>query len=267
MMSTTLSLPHRSEKPRREGLTVVIDNGLPTGLFADAVSSAEGAVDLVKFGWGTALVTPHLDEKIACLDRLGIGYFFGGTLFEKFLVQDRVEDYFKLCRAHGCRYIEVSNGTIQLSNTDKARLITRATEHFTVFSEVGYKDPGRSDALTGEQWAAFIEEDLAAGASWVVTEARESGRSGICDGNGVLRFEIVEDIIGSGIDCRRLVFEAPTKALQTFFVTRVGSDVNLANIAPADVIGLETLRLGLRSDTFVHFELERRHEHEVELSA
>jgi phosphosulfolactate synthase len=266
MMSTPLSLPKRSEKPRREGLTVVIDNGLPTNLFVDAISSVDGSIDLVKFGWGTALVTPRLADKIACLDRLGIGYFFGGTLFEKFLVQDRVEEYFAFCRAHGCRYIEISNGTIQLSNAEKAPLIRRATEQFVVLSEVGYKDPGRSDALSGEQWLEFIEQDLNAGATWVVTEARESGRSGICDGNGALRFEIVEDIIESGIDCRRLVFEAPTKELQTFFVTRVGSDVNLANIPPADVIGLETLRLGLRSDTFVHFELERHHRG-VELSA
>jgi phosphosulfolactate synthase len=266
-MSSPLILPSRSDKPRREGLTVVIDNGMPVAAFKDAIASADCAIDLVKFGWGTAIVTPRLAEKTACLDRLGIGYFFGGTLFEKFLVQDRLAEYFEICRSQGCRYIEVSNGTIQLSNADKARLITRATKDFIVLSEVGYKDPGRSDALTGEQWTAYIDEDLEAGASWVVTEARESGRSGICDGNGVLRFEIVEQIIASGIDCRRLVFEAPTKELQTFFVTRVGANVNLANIAPADVIGLETLRVGLRSDTFVHFELERSHEREVEISA
>jgi phosphosulfolactate synthase len=267
MTSSPLILPSRTEKPRQEGLTVVIDNGMPVGAFKDAIASGEGCIDLVKFGWGTALVTPRLTEKTACLNRLGIGYFFGGTLFEKFLVQDRVKEYFDLCRSHGCCYIEISNGTINLSNTDKARLIKRATEHFIVLSEVGYKDPGRSDALSGEQWTAYIEEDLQAGATFVVTEARESGRSGICDGNGVLRFEIVEEIIGSGIDCRRLVFEAPTKDLQTFFVTRVGANVNVANIAPSDVIGLETLRLGLRADTFVHFELERTHDQDVEINA
>ena len=169
--------------------------------------------------------------------------------------------------AQGCRYLEVSNGTINLSNESKARFVTRAAREFIVLSEVGYKDAGRSALLTGSQWTNYIEEDLAAGATFVVTEARESGRSGLCEANGKLRCDVVEEIIGSGIDCSRLVFEAPTKELQTFFVTRVGSEANLANIAPGDVLGLETLRLGLRSDTLLHFELERRHEQGVEIGA
>ena len=121
---------------------------------------------------------------------------------------------------------------------------------------MGYKDVERSAALTGDQWVSFIEQDFAAGATLVVTEARESGRSGICDPSGQPRFDVIEQIIDSGADCGRLVFEAPTKELQAFFVTRLGSDVNLANVAPGDVIALERLRLGLRSDTLVHFELD-----------
>jgi phosphosulfolactate synthase len=267
MNTSPLSLPCRSEKPRREGLTVVIDNGIPFSAFEDAIASAAFGIDLVKFGWGTALVTPRLEDKMDCLDRYGIGYLFGGTLFEKFVAQDLAEDYFKLCRLHRCRYVEVSDGTIHLSSASKAKLIARAAEEFVVLSEVGYKDAERSAALTGEQWVSFVEQDLAAGASFIVTEARESGRSGICDANGVPRFDVVEEIIGSVPDCRRLVFEAPTKELQTFFVTRVGSDVNLANVAPNDVIALETLRLGLRSDTLVHFELERQQEQRIEIGA
>jgi len=267
MNTSPLSVPFRSEKPRQDGLTVVIDNGIPVAAFEDAIASAADGIDLVKFGWGTALVTPRLEEKTACLRRHGIGYFFGGTLFEKFVAQDLVEDYFELCRRHGCRYIEVSNGTIHLSSKRKAQFIARAAEEFVVLSEVGYKDAERSAALTREQWVSFIEEDFAAGASLVVTEARESGRSGICDANGTPRFDVVEEIIGTAADCRRLVFEAPTKELQAFFVTRVGSDVNLANVAPNDVIALETLRLGLRSDTLVHFELERHQERKIEIGA
>jgi phosphosulfolactate synthase len=263
--SGSLSLPLRSVKPRSEGLTVVIDNGMPVHAFEDAIASAAYAIDLVKFGWGTALVTPNLEQKTRCLIRHGIDYLFGGTLLEKFIAQDLVDDYFAVCRQLGCRYVEVSDGTIHLPGATKARLISRAASEFAVLSEVGYKDPERSASVTGEQWVTSIQADLAAGADFVVTEARESGRSGICDPDGVPRFDVVEEVIASVPDCRRLIFEAPTKELQTFFVTRVGSNVNLGNVAPADVIGLETLRLGLRSDTFLHFELERQHEHGTHL--
>lgn len=262
-----LDLPLRSRKPRRSGLTVVIDNGMPVAAFEDAIASAATHIDLVKFGWGTALVTPFLDEKTDCLNRHGIGYLFGGTLLEKFVAQDLAEEYFELCRRHGCRYVEVSDGTIHLPAAAKARLIARAAAEFTVLSEVGYKDQERSATLAGDQWVKFIKADFAAGASLVVTEARESGRSGICDASGNPRFDVVEEVIASVPDCSRLVFEAPTKELQTFFVTRVGSDVNLGNVAPDDVIGLETLRLGLRSDTLLHFELERQQERRVRIGA
>jgi phosphosulfolactate synthase len=267
MNANPLSMPRRSVKPRQEGLTVVIDNGIPVGVFEDAIASAAYGIDLVKFGWGTALVTPRLEEKMACLKQHGIGYFFGGTLFEKFVAQDLVEDYFELCQRYGCGYVEISDGTIHLPAARKAQLIARAAREFTVLSEVGYKDAERSAALTGDQWVFFIEQDFAAGASLVVTEARESGRSGICDPSGQPRFDIIEQIIDSGADCGRLVFEAPTKELQAFFVTRLGSDVNLGNVAPGDVIGLETLRLGLRSDTLVHFELERQQERKIRIGA
>jgi phosphosulfolactate synthase len=266
MKVSAVSVPDRSEKPRRQGLTVVIDNGMPVAAFQDAIASAADGIDLVKFGWGTALVTPRLAEKTACLDGYGIGYLFGGTLFEKFVTQGRVEQYFELCHRSGCRYLEVSDGTIHLPGVRKAELIARAAEEFTVLSEVGYKDAARAAALTAAQWVSFIRQDFAAGASFVVTEARESGRSGICDPDGTPRFDVVEQIIASA-DCRRLLFEAPTKDLQTFFVTRVGSDVNLANVAPADVIALETLRLGLRSDTLEHFELERQQERRIGIGA
>jgi phosphosulfolactate synthase len=266
MIRTSLVLPTRSSKPRRQGMTIVIDNGAPVGVFKDAISSSDQIIDLVKFGWGTALVTPKLRQKTSYLRQSDIGYFFGGTLFEKFAEQDLIEEYMNLCRRWGCGYIEISDGTIRMSSRVKAGSIARAAQDFVVLSEVGYKDPERCESLTGRDWRSFIDRDFAAGASFVVTEARESGRGGLCEATGALRKDVVEEII-ERVDNQRLVFEAPTKDLQTFFVTRVGSEVNLANIALNDVIALETLRLGLRSDTLVHFELERRHREEMPKSA
>ena len=266
-IATGLSLPQRSERPRTRGLTMVIDNGMPVRAFEDAVESASDHIDYVKFGWGTAIVTAKLQQKIDCLVGLGIAFYFGGTLFEKFVVQDDFNAYMQLCRNFGCQLVEISNGTIPLSNHEKARYITRAATEFSVFSEVGYKDAERSDHLSGQDWIRCIAEDLAAGASRVITESRESGKSGICRPDGTLRFDLIEGILASGIDPNCLVFEAPTKELQSFFVKRLGTEVNLANIAPADVVGCETLRLGLRSDTLLHFELERQHLKEIPAGA
>lgn len=262
---TDLDLPERSERPRCRGLTMVIDNGMPLGAFVDAIDSAAEYVDTVKFGWGTALVTPRLDQKLDHLRSLGISFYFGGTLFEKFVIQGAFEAYLDLCRRNGCELVEVSNGTIPLPNREKARYIERAAEEFTVLSEVGYKDQDRCLQLSGDDWIRCIREDLESGASRVITEARESGKSGICRPDGTLRFELIERILASGVNPEHLVFEAPTKEMQSYFVKRVGPDVNLANVAPADVLGCETLRLGLRSDTLLHFELER--EHATELAA
>jgi phosphosulfolactate synthase len=247
---TSLLLPDRSAKPRRTGLTMVIDGGLPLGAFQDVVASHAPLIDFVKFGWGTALVTSTIDRKIGSLNDHGVDFFFGGTLFEKFLSQDRVPEFVRLCRAHGCRFVEVSNGTWPLQNRDKARYIRQLSAEFCVISEVGFKDALLAAEMEAPEWVDSIHEDLAAGARLVITEARESGRSGICYADGQLRMDLVDGIIDSGIDVDRLLFEAPTKALQTYFIARVGSDVNLGNIGHADIVGLETLRLGLRADTF-----------------
>ena len=249
MMPSALSLPHRPGKPRRRGLTMVIDNGLPTGAFTDHITSAAPLIDFVKFGWGTAVVSPNIEAKIAVLREHQIGYFLGGTLFEKHLLQDRFDDFRAYCHALGCRHVEVSNGTVELPNDEKARYVEKLAAEFTVFSEVGLKDATRSEALTARDWVRFVTEDLDAGATLVIAEARESGRSGICRSDGRLRSDVVDALLGAGIHPGRLMFEAPTKDLQTSFIRRVGSNVNVGNVAPGDVIALETLRLGLRSDT------------------
>lgn len=248
-----LALPERTTKPRKTGLTIVIDRGLPTGYFKDVVKSYGQLIDLVKLGWGTALSTPDLQEKIEFAQGHGVPVFFGGTFFEKALLQGELENYTRLCRRFGISHVEVSNGSIALSNREKTRYISRFAAEFTVLSEVGYKDQERSQELAPKSWIEFIREDLEAGATKVITEARESGKSGICRENGELRYGLINEILNSGIDASDLIFEAPTKDLQVYFIRKLGSNVNFGNIAPDDVISLETLRVGLRSDTLELF--------------
>jgi phosphosulfolactate synthase len=246
-------LPSRAAKPRSTGLTMVIDGGIPLRLFTDIVSSTPEYIDFVKFGWGTAVVTGGIQAKIDVLRAHDIGFYLGGTLFEKYVMQERFDDYKRFCVELGCEHVEVSNGTIMMSNAEKASYIRKLTGDFTVVSEVGFKDPDRSEQLPPSKWVEYINEDLAAGAKLVTLEARESGKSGICRPDGALRFGLIEDVLSAGIAQDKLLFEAPSTALQTYFVTRIGTDVNLGNVPASGVIGLETLRLGLRADTLTHF--------------
>lgn len=254
MTHATLELPARASKPRRRGLTMVIDRGLPLTSLRGLVESAEPLVDLVKFGWGTALVSCQLEAKVSLLQEHHVDFFLGGTLFEKYLFQERFEEFRALLHGLGAHHVEVSNGTIPLSNSEKAGYVRKLADEFTVLSEVGSKDPGRSEMMPPSAWVQCIQEDLDSGASIVILEARESGRSGICRPNGALRSGLVEEIAAASIDQACLLFEAPNTALQAHLVRRLGPDVNLGNIAPDDVIPLETLRLGLRSDTLTAFE-------------
>jgi phosphosulfolactate synthase len=254
MIATTLTLPERAAKPRENGLTMVIDGGVPAGLFADQIALGSEYIDYVKFGWATALVTNCLREKISVLDRHGIGYYFGGTMFEKFALQGRFDDFRRLCEEYACKHVEVSNGTIDMSNAEKAGYIRKLAGDFNVVSEVGFKDSGRSEMQPPSEWIAAITEDLDAGASLVTLEARESGSSGICRPDGELRYGLIEDVLSAGIGVEKLLIEAPTTVLQAHLITRIGPDVNLGNVPAAGVIGLETLRLGLRSDTLTAFE-------------
>ncbi|WP_053220255.1 phosphosulfolactate synthase [Virgibacillus senegalensis] len=250
MKGENLCLPERERKPRENGITVVIDNGAPLQLLNAVVDSSGDYIDFVKFGWGTSLISKHIEEKIDYLGRNGIDFFFGGTLFEKFLSQGKVEDYYTYCRGYGCSYVEISNGTLTISNHQKAEYIREFSREFSVFSEVGTKDASVALNEQSKDWLENIHEDMEAGAAKVITEARESGSGGICGEDGGIRTDIFDEIVAAGIPMERLIFEAPNKSLQTFFIKQIGSNVNLANVALNDVIGLETLRLGLRSDTF-----------------
>lgn len=252
--NTFLQLPARENKPRKRGMSILIDNGVSTQRFLDVVNSHRELIDLVKFGWCTSLVTKDIGKKIDCLLSNGVDFFFGGTLFEKALQQKKLDSLYTYFKQWRCRYVEISNGTLNLSNRDKAKYISDFSQEFNVFSEVGYKDPEKSQKLDPQKWIEYILEDLEAGAMKVITEARESGRSGICSIDGSIKCELTQTILNSEINSKNLVFEAPNKSLQVHFIQQFGANVNLANISFCDVIGLETLRLGLRSDTFSLFE-------------
>lgn len=252
-MANFLDLPERQIKPRTNGITILIDNGVSTNFFKDVVASHGHLIDFIKFGWCTAYVTKDIEEKVESAKQGNIKVFFGGTFFEKALYQNKLAEYTSFAKNLNMEYIEISNGTLDITNSEKAKHISSFSKQFNVFSEVGYKDVERSQELTPAEWVKFIREDLDAGAYKVITESRESGTSGICRSNGELRYGLIGEILGSGIDVNKLIFEAPKKALQLYFLSHVGFDVNLANIAFSDVIGLETLRLGLRGDTLLDF--------------
>ncbi|NKQ53594.1 phosphosulfolactate synthase [Amycolatopsis sp. K13G38] len=230
--------------------TMMIDPGLPTGQFTDVIASHGDYVDLVKFGWGTALVTRDLDRKTAVLREAGIGYYFGGTLFERYLWGGRLDDFLALVEGSGATHIEVSNGTIPLDQPTKAEYVRRLSAYRPVLSEVGYKDAERSAHLSPADWVGAIREDLDAGAELVITETRESGRSGMARPDGHVRDDVLRAVL-AGTDPARLLFEAPTKDLQVELIKEIGPEVNLGNIAAADLVGVETLRRGLRGDTLL----------------
>jgi len=252
MLQHDLDLPERSVKPRETGLTMVIDNGLSTAAFADQLGSAADYVDYVKFGWGTALVTPGIESKLTFARSLGIPYYLGGTLFEKHIQQNRFEEFVSLCRRVGATTVEVSNGTLSMSNAEKGAWIRKLVDEFEVVSEVGLKQATAETELTPQMWADYVEEDLANGAHLVIAEARESGTAGIAGPDGKPRDAILDAVLAVA-PASKLIFEAPSKGLQTHLINKVGSNVNLGNIAPHGLMALETLRLGLRSDTFFTF--------------
>ncbi|MBP3950473.1 phosphosulfolactate synthase [Halalkalibacter suaedae] len=258
LLLTELTLPSRDLKPRSKGLTLLIDNGISLNQFKDTITSHGHLVDFVKFGWGTSLVSVDLQKKMECLLEANIHYFFGGTLFEKFLSQNKVEQFYQYCKSYYCNYVEISNGTIDITNTEKASFIKDFSKDFLVLSEVGSKDVDKSETLCTSEWIEYIYEDFEAGSTKVITEARESGTSGICQRNGEIRDDIVEQIVSSDLDLNNMIFEAPTKKMQTHFIKKVGPNVNVGNIPFTDIISLETLRLGLRSDTFYLAEQEEK---------
>jgi phosphosulfolactate synthase len=231
-------------------MTVAIDTGAPIEYFRDVIRSHCELLDFVKFGWGTAIVSNCVIEKIAELQRGGFGFFFGGTLFEKFYACDAFEDYLEFCRFHAPPAVEISSGSIAIPADEIARAVGRCRDAgYVVFCEIGHKDAKRSEAMTPEEWAAQIVATRKAGADFIILEARESGTSGICTGNGEVRLDVIEAILDAGVPSDRLVFEAPLRQQQAHFIRVIGANVNLANIGLGDLVSVETLRCGLRFET------------------
>jgi phosphosulfolactate synthase len=247
-MNTLLDLPERTAKPRERGITHVLDSGLSIAAVDGLVEVTGGAVDLVKLGWGTALATGNLTAKLARYRAHGIPVVCGGTLTELAIAQDRVEALIAWLHDLGIEHVEVSDGTILIEHDRKLALIERLTHDFTVLSEVGAKDA--EVVYAPEQWVSWIGEELAAGAWKVITEGREGGTSGMYRPSGEMRTGLVAEIVAH-IDPAALIFEAPTKASQAWFVKQFGPGVNLGNIPVDEVIALETLRRGLRADTLL----------------
>jgi phosphosulfolactate synthase len=245
-MASLLDLPDRSTKPRQQGVTHVLDRGLSVSDVDGLIEVAGASVDMVKLGWGTALATSNLSSKLDRYRHHGIPAMLGGTLTELAIAQDRLEALIAWLDELGLAYIEISDGTITLDHDRKLELITRLARDFTVLSEVGSKD--NDHIMAPYRWVEQIEQELDAGAWKVIAEARESGTAGIFRPDGEVRMGLIDEI-AHAIDPGRVLFEAPQKDQQVWFVRRFGPNVNLGNIAPGDVLSLETIRLGLRSDT------------------
>jgi phosphosulfolactate synthase len=230
--------------PKHVGLTHVIDKGLGPRAWEDILDVAGDHISIVKLGWGTAFVTGNLDRKLDVLS--GKPVVIGGTFFEVVYLRGKLDEYKQWLSALGLTHVEISDGTIEIPRERKLELIADFARDFTVLSEVGSKDS--SVEYTAAQWTEWLNDELHAGAWKVITEAREGGTAGIFDGAGGMRTELIEQIAGA-VGPASIVFEAPTKAAQAWFVKKFGPSVNLGNIPPDEVIPLETLRLGLRGDT------------------
>jgi phosphosulfolactate synthase len=241
-----IDLPDRSTKPRSVGLTHVLDSGLSIAQVEGLLEVAGDCVDIVKLGWGTAVVTANLEPKLERYRSHGIPVVLGGTLTEVAIAQDRLDQLVAWLHELEIKHIEVSDGTIVLEHERKLELIRQLAQEFTVLSEVGAKDNARY--MAPYRWVEQIQTELEAGAWKVIAEARESGTAGIARPNGEVRMGLVDEV-AHAVDPVNIVFETPQRAQQVWFVKRFGTNVNVGNIQPTDVVSLETIRLGLRSDT------------------
>jgi phosphosulfolactate synthase len=241
-----LDLPPRDPKPRERGLTHVIDKGMNLREIEGMFDTAGDYVDVVKLGWGTSYVTRNLEKKIALYRSFETPVVCGGTLFEAVVARDKLDEYKRWLSDHRFSHVEISDGAVEIERERKLELIADLARDFTVLSEVGSKDS--ATVFPPYQWVVWIKEELEAGAWKVITEGREGGTAGIFRSDGEMRTGLLEEIAHE-IPLDDLIFEAPLKSAQAWFVKHFGPDVNLGNIPPDEVIPLETLRLGLRADT------------------
>src|SRR5689334_19277426 len=243
-------IPDRNQKPRISGITMVMDKGLSVNEAKNFMSVSHPHVDIVKLGFGTSFVTPNLTEKLEVYRSYDIPVYFGGTLFEAFLIRNQFEDYIAVCKDFGIDWMEVSDGSITIPHAEKCGYIEKLTKYGTVLSEVGSKDA--EHIIPPYKWIELMRAELEAGATYVIAEAREAGNVGIYRGSGEVREGLVQEIL-TQIPSEQIMWEAPQKAQQVYFLELLGANVNLGNIAPAEVIPLESTRIGLRGDTFSLF--------------
>jgi phosphosulfolactate synthase len=247
-------IPDRNTKPREHGITMVMDKGLSVEEAKNFMSVSHPHVDIVKLGFGTSYVTPNLKDKLAVYQSYDIPVYFGGTLFEAFLIRNQFEDFINVCKEFGINYVEVSDGSITIPHAEKCGYIEKLTKHFTVLSEVGSKDAAH--IMPPYKWIELMKAELEAGSAYVIAEAREAGNVGIYRGTGEVREGLVQEIL-TQIPEGKIIWEAPQKAQQLYFLELIDCNVNLGNIAPNEVIPLETMRIGLRGDTF-HLYLDKK---------
>jgi phosphosulfolactate synthase len=243
-------MPERLAKPRTKGITMVMDKGLSIPEVEQFLSISDPHVDIVKLGFGTSYVTPNLRKKIEVYLSHNMPIYFGGTLFEAFLVRNQIEDYIAICKDYGIKHMEVSDGSITIPHAEKCGYIEKLTKYGTVLSEVGSKDAAH--IIPPYKWIELMRSELSAGATYVIAEAREAGNVGIYRGSGEVREGLVQEIL-TQIPEEKIIWEAPQKVQQLYFIELIGCNVNLGNIAPGEVIPLEAMRVGLRGDTFSLF--------------
>lgn len=240
-------IPDRNKKPRSNGITMIMDKGLSIEETKNFLSIAHPHIDILKLGFGTSFVTPNLKEKIEVYQSYDIPVYFGGTLFEAFLIRNQFNDFIEVCKRYNITYMEVSDGSVTIPHAEKCGYIEKLTKYGTVLSEVGSKD--ETNIFPPYKWIELMRAELEAGSSYVIAEAREAGNVGLYRGSGEVRQGLVQEIL-TQIPPEKIIWEAPQKGQQLYFLELLGCNVNLGNIAPTEVIPLEAMRVGLRGDTF-----------------
>ena len=251
LMKTILPfLPERPAKPRSHGLTMVMDKGLSIREAEDFMSVGSDYTDFVKLGFGTSLLTPGFEKKINIYKKAGTIPYFGGTLFEAFIIRDMFEEYIRFMEDNGIELVEISDGSYDFDHSRKLEYINILSKKVTVISEVGSK---KKDVIySPDEWVAMMKSELDAGSIKVIAEARESGTTGIYNEDGSINNKIIS-AISEHVKLENVIWEAPLKSQQAWFIKHFGANVNLGNIAPNEIIPLESLRCGLRGDTFFQF--------------
>jgi len=243
--------PNRFKKPRLDGLTMVMDKGLSTQEAEMLIDSSKDFIDIIKFGFGTALISKNIEAKVNLYQKNNIKVYLGGTLFEAFIIRNMFEEYCQLIEKLNINTVEVSDGSITMDHKQKCEYINiLANKKMTVFSEVGYKSSDK--IIPPSKWIKLMSQELDAGSWKVIAESRESGNVGLYRSSGEVRSDLIEEIL-TQIPKEKILWEAPKKTQQVFFIKLLGANVNLGNINTNDVIPLECLRKGLRSDTFFNF--------------